>query len=159
MTSAGRFAYPFVELVEVREGMEETAADETLANDDAAVLSVADSVAGLDHGAVTGHGGVVADVFQLLAAGALGTWGKSWRGGCVGSTQGVCRLTQGDDDGHLAAVLVTAEERHTVGARRKGGGYAFGRVADVFPVDAELTVDGIRGLVFSCECDVHNLTI
>ena len=92
MASACRFAYPFVEAVEVRDGMKEAAADETFANDDAAVLSVADSVAGLDHGTVAGHGGVVADAFQFLAAGAFGTCGKQWRDVCVGSTQGACSL-------------------------------------------------------------------
>ena len=161
MASAGRFAYAFVKAVEVRDGMEKESADATLAYDDAAVVPVADSVAGLEHGAVAGHGGVVANPFQFLAVGALGACGEPCRDVCIGALQGVCSLAQWDDDRHLAGVLVTTDECHTVGAHGKGGGYTFGRVADVFPVDGELAVDGIRGLVFSCQCDVHgfnNLT-
>lgn len=73
VASGDGFADAFGQGVEGLEGVAQAAGDDAGAEDDAAVGTVVDAVAGFEHGADAGHGGGVAHEFQLLALFATGS--------------------------------------------------------------------------------------
>ena len=135
MATADGFADTLIQGIESRFGVNEAAEAVVAAYEDAAVGTVVDSVAGLEHRAPTRKGAVVADKVQLrtLAAGRMRV-----------------------EAGHLAGVLLALDEGDGIFPGRDLAVGVFEGVADAGAVDGEMAVGVFTLGLGSLDYDIHD---
>lgn len=134
IASLYRLANPLVEGIESGAGMEDAAGDFAIANEDAAVKTVVNSVSGLEHWAELTNRGVDAYEFWFLAFGAVSTFANNR---------------------HLAVIEPALDDSHGITSCRKAGIGVLKGVADFLAIDEKLA-DNVVGLgMGSFDSDIH----
>lgn len=137
VASLDALANPLVEGLESGARMKDAAGDFAIANEDASVKTVVNSVSGLEHWAELANRGVNAYEFWFLAFGAVSTF-SYYR--------------------HFAIIESALDDGHWITSCRKAGVWILKGVADFLAIDEKLA-DNVVGLgMGSFDSDIHNVT-